>query len=69
MPRVCVQKGQYARTFILDWEGDEMWFSLLLFYGGIAGMIGTALLSTIVIFYERYSRRKLRRKLKEEYGE
>lgn len=46
-----------------------MWFSLLLFYGGIAGMIGTALLSTIVIFYARYSRRKLRHKLKEEYGE
>ena len=40
----------------------------LLFYGGIAGMALVLLIAIIVIIAMSGSRRKLRRKLNEEYG-
>ena len=41
----------------------------MLFYGGIAGMVITAIISVIVIAVLSGSRKRLRRKLNEEYGD
>ena len=41
----------------------------MLFYGGIAGMAITLVVAIIVIIVMSDSRRRLRKKLKEEYGE
>lgn len=41
----------------------------MLFYGGIAGMAITLVVAIIVIIVMSGSRRRLRKKLKEEYGE
>lgn len=41
----------------------------MLFYGGIAGMVIVAIISVIVIIVLSGSRKRLRRKLNEEYGE
>ncbi len=41
----------------------------LLFYGGIAGMAVTLIVAIIVIIVMSGSRKRLRRKLKEEYGD
>jgi len=40
----------------------------LLFYGGIAGLVIAAVITIIVIVVLSGSRKKLRRKLDEEYG-
>lgn len=40
----------------------------LLFYGGIAGMAAVAVVSAAVILALAGSRKRLRRKLNEEYG-
>ena len=40
----------------------------MLFYGGIAGMVIVAVVSIIVIAVLAGSRKRLRRKLNEEYG-
>ncbi len=41
----------------------------MLFYGGLAGMAITLVVALIVIIVMSGSRRRLRKKLKEEYGE
>ncbi len=41
----------------------------MLFYGGIAGMAITLIAALIVVIVMSGSRRRLRKKLKEEYGE
>lgn len=41
----------------------------MLFYGGVAGMIITAVVAVIVIVILAGSRKRLRRKLDEEYGD
>jgi hypothetical protein len=40
----------------------------MLFYGGLAGMAAVAVITLIVIVVLSGSRRRLRRKLNEEYG-
>ena len=40
----------------------------MLFYGGIAGMVLVAIVSIIVVVVLAGSRKRLRRKLNEEYG-
>lgn len=40
----------------------------MLFYGGITGMVIVAIISIVVIFVFSGSRKRLRRKLNEEYG-
>jgi hypothetical protein len=47
----------------MDFTPGEM-----LFYGGIAGMALVALIAVIVIIVMSGSRKRLRRKLNEEYG-
>ena len=47
----------------MDFTPGEM-----LFYGGIAGMVVVALVSIIVIAVLASSRKRLRRKLNDEYG-
>ena len=47
----------------MDFTPGEM-----LFYGGIAGMVIVALVTIIVIAVLSGSRKRLRRKLNEEYG-
>jgi len=47
----------------MDFTPGEM-----LFYGGIAGMAVVLLISLIVIIIMSGSRKRLRRKLNEEYG-
>jgi len=41
----------------------------MLFYGGIAGMVIVVIVSIIVIVVLAGSRKRLRRKLNEEYGD
>lgn len=41
----------------------------MLFYGGLAGMAITLVAALVVIIVTSGSRRRLRKKLKEEYGE
>lgn len=41
----------------------------LLFYGGIAGMAVTLIAAIIVIIVMSGSRKRLRRKLRDEYGD
>lgn len=40
----------------------------LLFYGGLAGMAAVLLIAVIVIIVQSGTRRRLRRKLQEDYG-
>ena len=40
----------------------------MLFYGGIAGMVITAVISVVVIIVLSGSRKRLRRKLNDAYG-
>lgn len=40
----------------------------MLFYGGIAGMVLTAIIAIIVLIVMSGSRKRLRRRLNEEYG-
>ena len=47
----------------MDFTPGEM-----LFYGGIAGMAIVAIIAVIVIIILSGSRKRLRRKLNEEYG-
>ena len=48
----------------MDFTAGEM-----LFYGGIAGMVLVVIVSAIVVAVLAASRKRLRRKLNEEYGE
>ena len=41
----------------------------MLFYGGIAGMVVIAVISLIAVIVMSGSRKRLRRKLSDEYGE
>ena len=51
-------------------EGMIMGFTPgeMLFYGGIAGMVAVAIVAIIVVAVLSGSRKRLRRKLNEEYG-
>lgn len=47
----------------MNWTAGEM-----LFYGGAVGMVGTALAAILAMVLLSGSRKRLRRKLNEEYG-
>ena len=47
----------------MNWTAGEM-----LFYGGAVGMVGTALAAILATVLLSGSRKRLRRKLNEEYG-